>query len=118
MKIGPYLIFGVLATTYGMSIYLLLPLALLSFNLTLILEIFFLILIGYLFGLILIAINAQRLVEIGLMKVLLFWKAPAMKALIANNLKAHQVKNRLTSTVFSMAIGFLIFLMVQYRLLR
>jgi hypothetical protein len=52
------------------------------------------------------------------MSVFLFWERPAMKKLIANNLKSHAIKNKLTSTVFSMAIGFLIFLMVQYRLMR
>lgn len=114
----PYLIFGVIATLYGFGVYYMLPLALLSFNLGLILSVFFFILLGYLFGLILFAINAQRVVENLFLKVFLFWEAPAMKALIRNNLKSHTQKNKLTSTVFSMALGFLIFLMVQYRLLR
>jgi FtsX-like permease family len=54
----PYLIFGLITSLYGFGIYYLLPLALLSFKLGLILQVFFLILIGYLFGLILFAINA------------------------------------------------------------
>ena len=53
-----------------------------------------------------------------ILKVLLFWEKPSMNMLITNNLKSHSIKNKLTSTVFSMALGFLIFLMVQYRLLR
>ncbi|TNV85125.1 hypothetical protein FGO68_gene1005 [Halteria grandinella] len=118
VNIVPYLIFGCIATLYGFGVYYLLPLALLSFNLGLILQVFFFILLGYLFGLILFAINAQRMVENMLLFLTLFWEAPAMKALINNNLKSHTQKNKLTSTVFSMALGFLIFLMVQYRLLR
>lgn len=58
VNIGPYLIFGILTSLYGFGIYYLLPLALVSFNLGLILQVFFLILLGYLFGLILLAINA------------------------------------------------------------
>ena len=116
-KIVPYVVFGVVTTLYGFGVYYLLPLSLLSFNLGLILQVFFFILLGFLLGLILIAINAQSLVETVLMHLFLFWEKAAMKKLILNNLRSHRVKNKLTSTVFSMALGFLIFLMVQYKLL-
>mmetsp|Transcript_21540 Transcript_21540/g.23966 ORF Transcript_21540/g.23966 Transcript_21540/m.23966 type:complete len:175 (+) Transcript_21540:450-974(+) len=42
----PYIIFGTLSVVYGLSIYYLLPLALISLNFSLMLTIFFLILIG------------------------------------------------------------------------
>jgi hypothetical protein len=114
----PYIIFGLITTVYGFGIYYVLPLALLSYKLGLILQVFFFILLGYLLGLIMFAVNAQKLMESLMLRVLLFWEAASMRVLIRNNLKAHSQKNKLTSTVFSMAIGFLIFLMVQYRLLR
>jgi hypothetical protein len=117
-QVVPYVIFGVITTLFGFAVYYLLPLAMLSFNLSLILQVLFLILLGFLFGLILFAINAQRLMETLILKVFLFWEHPAMKQLVKNNLKSHSIKNKLTSTVFSMALGFLIFMMVQYRLLR
>ena len=117
-NVVPYLIFGIIAFLYGLGIYYMLPLALLSFNLGLILQVFFFILLGYLLGLILFAANAQRLMERLILKVFLFWEKPSMTLLIKNNLKTHSVKNKLTTTVFTMALGFLIFLMVQYRLLR
>ena len=52
-KIVPYVVFGVVTTLYGFGVYYLLPLSLLSFNLGLILQVFFFILLGFLLGLIL-----------------------------------------------------------------
>ena len=52
-----YILFGVVAVVYGLSIYYFLPLAMLSFNFSLILRIFFFILVGMLFGLSLLAFN-------------------------------------------------------------
>jgi len=54
---GSYIVFGTIAVVYGLSIYYFLPLAMLSFNFALILQIFFLILVGMLFGLSLLAFN-------------------------------------------------------------
>lgn len=50
--------FGGIASAYGISIYYLLPLALLSLNLTLIMRIFIFILFGMIFALSLIALNS------------------------------------------------------------
>jgi pilus assembly protein TadC len=52
-----YITFGLISVVYGLSIYYFLPLAMLSFNFALILEIFFFILVGMLFGLSLLAFN-------------------------------------------------------------
>lgn len=52
------LFIGGISVAYGMSVYYLLPYALLSFNLGLIMQIFFLILFGMLFGLVLLSLNA------------------------------------------------------------
>jgi hypothetical protein len=54
---GPYLLFGGVAVIAGMSIFYFLPVAVLSFNIGLVLQIFFLILLGLIFGLTLIALN-------------------------------------------------------------
>lgn len=81
-KIVPYVVFGVITTLYGLGVYYVLPLSLLSYNLGLILKVFFFILLGFLLGLILFAINAQSLFETVLMHLLLFWEKTAMKKLI------------------------------------
>jgi len=53
----PPLIFGLITFLYGFAIYYLLPLALLSLDLGLTLEVFFFILIGLLLGISILAIN-------------------------------------------------------------
>lgn len=56
-NVSSLIIFGVLAVVYGVSVYVLLPLSLLSFNFGLLLSIFFVILLSLILGLTLVAIN-------------------------------------------------------------
>jgi hypothetical protein len=53
----PYLIFGSIGVLVGTSIFFFLPLSVISFNIGMMLNIFFMILIGMIFGLTLIAFN-------------------------------------------------------------
>ena len=55
--IGPMVAIGAAVTMYGVTIYYLLPLALMSMNLTLVSRIMIFILIGLLFALTLLALN-------------------------------------------------------------
>ena len=113
---GSYIVFGVIGVTYGLGIYYFLPLAMLSFNFALILEIFFAILIGMLYGLSLLAFNLQRFMEIFLTYIFLFWEKSSMRQMIFKNLTAHKLRNKMTSIIFSISIGFVIFLVVIYKL--
>ena len=98
-----------------MSIYYFLPLAMLSFNFALILQIFFSILVGMLLGLSMLAFNLQRFLEILLVYVLIFFESKSMKKMILKNLSAHKLRNKLTSIIYSIALGFIIFLIVSYK---
>jgi hypothetical protein len=111
-NIVPFLIFGIITFLYGFSLYYLLPYSLLSMKLGLILEVFFFILLGLLLGLTLLAINLQRLLETLITHILLIFERASMKKMILNNLKAHSLRNKLTSTIFSMALAFNLFIMV------
>lgn len=115
-NLGSYIVFGVIAVTYGLSIYYFLPLAMLSFNFALVLRIFFFILVGMLFGLSLLAFNLQRFLEILLTYVLLFFEKSSMKQMVLKNLTAHKMRNKMTSIIYSIALGFIIFLIVSYNL--
>ena len=53
----PFLIFGTVAAALGIAVYYGLPISMLELNFGLLLAIFFIILMGMLLGLILIAIN-------------------------------------------------------------
>ena len=57
VKTVPIILFGSIAITAGFGIYLYLPLAFLEMNLTMILKVFFAILMGMLFGITLIVSN-------------------------------------------------------------
>lgn len=56
-NVVPYILFGLITVVFGISIYYFLPLALLSQNYGLILDIFFVILLGMILGLTLLAFN-------------------------------------------------------------
>ena len=87
------IISGALFFLYGVLVYYCFPLALLNLNLSLLLGIFFVILLGMIAGLTLVAYNFERLVEIFIVRVLLFWETKAMRMLILKNLVAHKQKN-------------------------
>lgn len=97
---------------YGVSIYFLLPLALLTLNVSLILIVFTSILLGMLLGLVIVGFNFQSMIEIVVTYVLFFWEHKSMKILILKNLIAHRLKNRMTAVIYSMALGTLIFIIV------
>ena len=104
------------ACLYGMTIYYLLPLALLTMNLSLLLDIFFLILMGMIFGLTLIAQTLQHALEWITVHLLLFFERKSMKQLILKNLIAHKMRNSLTAIIYSLTLGCLIFIIVMLNL--
>ena len=74
-----YLTFGLLTVVYGVSIYVLLPLSLLTLKISLLLIVFLAILLGMLFGLVLIAFNFQRSIELAVTYLLFFWERKSMR---------------------------------------
>ena len=115
-KVTQHVPVGFISVAYGIGIYYFLPLSLLSLNLSMILRIFFFILLGMLLGLTLLAFNLQHLMELILTHVLLIWEKRSMKLLVLKNLTAHKLRNMMTSIIFSLALGFIIFLVVAYNL--
>lgn len=86
-------------------------------NFTLVINIMFAILLGLFTGLCLFAMNMQNIFEIILTHVLLFFEANSMKIMILNNLKAHKFRNRNAALIYSLALGFIIFLLVAVKIL-
>jgi len=115
-SVVPYLLFGFISTLAGTAIYYLLPLAVLNFNIALILQIFFLILLGMILGLTLISFNLQRLLELFFVNTLLFFERASMKQMIKKNLVAHRESNKLTSIIYSLTLGCIIFVVVAANL--
>lgn len=112
----PYLIFGFISVMAGISIFYLLPLAILNFDIALILQIFFLLLLGMILGLTMIAFNLQRILESLIVYVLLFFEKASMKLMVKKNLIAHRQSNKLTSIIYSLTLGCIIFVVVASNL--
>ena len=110
MIILPYILFGSICVTFGMSVYYFLPLGLLTTNAPLILEIFFFILVGMIMGLTLFAVNMRGFFERILIYVLFFWEKKSMRTLIKTNLIAHKKTNKLTSVIYALTLGCIIFI--------
>lgn len=104
------LVVGGIASAFGFSIYYLLPLALLSFDLSLFLGIFFWILMGLLLGAVLLALNVESLLESSIAWVTLFWERRVIRNLALKNLVAHRIRNRKTAIMYSLALAFIVFI--------
>ena len=94
--------------------YYFFPLALVTQQFGLMLNIFFLILFGMLLGLVLLSLNVENLLEHGLTFLLLFWENAACRLLILKNLVAHRGRNRKTTIMYAMSLGFIIFIAVSF----
>jgi len=115
-NVGTYFMVGIISLLYGAGIYYLLPLSLLAGNLTLILYVFFFILIGMILGLVLLAFNFQKVFEVCLTYLLFFWERKSMRLLIMKNLNLHRQKNKMTAIIYSLTLGTIIFILVTLNL--
>jgi ABC-type antimicrobial peptide transport system permease subunit len=102
------LIFGSLTFLYGCSVYYFLPLSLLSMNFGLLLTVFLWILIGMLLGFILLSLNVEYLVQLLFTNIFFFWTRSYTKVIILTNLSSHRLRNRKTTMMFALALGFFI----------
>lgn len=112
----PMVLVGLSITVYGVTIYYLLPLALLSMNLTLVSQIIIFIIVGLLFALTLLAFNTQSMVERFCTQIFLFFEQASIKAMVVKNLAAHRRRNQMTALIYSLSLGFLLFLSISCRM--
>lgn len=108
--------FGIVSVSFGILVYYMLPLALLSFDISLFLGIFFAILIAFLLGLVLLSLNVQYLLEKIVVYIFFVWESSAIRMLILKNLAAHRIRNRKTTIMYALGLGFILFLSVNYDL--
>ena len=104
---------GAICVIFGVSVYYLLPLSLLSQNLRTLLGIFFAILLGMFTGLTLLATNLLGFLELVFVYVLLFWEKKSIRTLLRKNLVLHREKNFMTSLIYALTLGCCIFLLVS-----
>ena len=111
-----YVLFGAIGVLFGVSIYYYLPMALIRENYNMMLQIFFLILLGMLFGLTILSMNLQGILERFLIALLLCWESKSMRTMLTKNLIAHKQRNILTSIIYALTLGCIIFLVVSANL--
>jgi len=104
--------FGIFTVVFGVALYILLPLSLLSENMGLMLWLFFVILLGFLVGLSLLSFNLLFLVEKILTRVFFFWTSFSFRTLIGKNLDAHRFRNKQVALMYMLSLGFVIFIKI------
>lgn len=107
----PFLFQGALSVILGIFVYYGLPVALLEFNIELLLLIFFTLLFGMITGLVLIATNLQPSLERLFLYLFFFWETSGMRAVLKKNMVTHRRKNKLTAIIYSLSLGCIIFLL-------
>uniref|UniRef100_A0A7S4JAS7 ABC3 transporter permease C-terminal domain-containing protein n=1 Tax=Guillardia theta TaxID=55529 RepID=A0A7S4JAS7_GUITH len=108
----PLIVIGSLMTMFGVLVYYMFPLALLTFNLTLLLYIFFALLMGILAGLVLLSMNIERPVEYVITNIFFWWSESSMRTTLHKNLIAHRTRNRKTTLMYSLSLAFVVFVIV------
>lgn len=103
---------GVCCATFGFCVYYLLPLSLLSLDLSLFFNIFLWILIGMLAGLVGMALNLQTMFEQITVYMWFFWERPFMRQLTLKNLVGHRMRNRKTMIMYALSISFIVLIAV------
>lgn len=108
---------GTCLAVFGFLIFYLFPLSLVSGNFTILFYILFGVLVGLMFGLVLLVINFERFVELGVMYLFFYlWESTGVFTLIQKNLSAHRLRNRKTTLMYAMALGFIIFVTVAFQI--
>ena len=77
---------------------------------------FFFVLTGFILGLTLLANNLQGLLELLIAKIFFFWELRGMRILLGKNLAMHKSRNKLTSIIYALTLGCIIFLLVAAEL--
>ncbi len=78
-------------------------------------QIFLFILFGIIFGLTILALKFQRAIETFFTYFFLFFEKKSLQALVLKNLVANRDRNKMTAILYSLGLGFIIFLnMAQY----
>ena len=81
-----------------------------------VLDVFFLILFALIFGLTLLVANLRGFIEVIVVYLLFFWERKSMRTLLKKNLIAHKHTNKLTSIIYALTLGCVIFLCVALNL--
>lgn len=99
---------------FGFLVYFAVPLSLLTLNLSLLMSVFLVILLGLLAGLVLLGIQAETALQWLLLAALVrWWEARPVAGLAWTNLSAgHRDRNRKTSLMYALSVAFIVFVTI------
>jgi ABC-type antimicrobial peptide transport system permease subunit len=69
-----------------------------------------------LLGLIILALNLEHFFELAVVHSFFFWDSAAIRNLVLKNLVAHRLRNRKTTMMYALSLGFIIFVNVAYNI--
>lgn len=84
-----FLMFGILALSYGFGVYYLLPLSLVSFNFSLMMTIFLSIIFGMIVSLGIISVNLLPMLNVFVSRIVLIFEGSSLGLMTRKNLIAH-----------------------------
>lgn len=93
----PNLTAGVISVLVAFSIYYIFPLSLLSQDWTVMLYVLIFILLGFLFGSLLLTLNFSMIIQTILLNGLFLWETFPVKRIVSKNLVAHKIRNQQTT---------------------
>ena len=111
-----WIIVGLSTSLFGFTVYYVLPLSLLTFDLSLLLYIFVLLLLCLLVGSTMLSLNLQNSLERLLTNLLFFWDNKAIRAIVLKNFVAHKIRNRKTTILYAVSLAFIVFISVSYEI--
>jgi len=110
-SVPPLVLFaGFVTTAFGVLIYYAFPYALIANNLTVLLNIFVILLITMLLCQVSILANFDRIFTQFTSIAFFFWEKPHVRQLARMNLISHRERNRKTFMVYSLAIALIVYL--------
>ncbi|KAL0491062.1 hypothetical protein AKO1_009747 [Acrasis kona] len=107
------IVLGAALALFGFCVYYFFPLSLLTLNITFLLYMFFGLILAMLFGLIVLSLNLENLIEFCVTFLFFFWENVAVREMVVKNLVAHRERNRKTTIMFALSLGFIIFISVS-----
>ncbi|RNF22587.1 permease, family protein [Trypanosoma conorhini] len=112
-----YMLFGIgLAFfVFGFLLYYFFPAVLMRMRLDWLFVIFFGVLLGMLAGLVLLAVNFERVLQTSAAYLFFFWENDAVFQAFQRCLVAHRKRNRKTTLMYAFSLGFILFITIAFQ---
>ena len=106
---------GIIGVIFGFGVYYVMPLSLLTFNITIMMYMFMSVILAMLLGLVMLSLNLENIIEfVVVIFTIGIYESSAVVDIVEKNLVAHRERNRKTTLMFALSLGFIIFSSVLF----